>query len=168
VHYEAVVTGLLPNGKAEVLIQPDKPGIPNAPAISARVCHCASNSSMVRIEALNRAEAEVGDWVSVSHKTADIMKNVCSLIGTPLAGLIAGVALGNLWGGTALAISCLVGTLLGIVIGVLAYRRLSKNNLPVIERVIQSRKELAAMYTGRSNAGKDQVGCQEGCTSCLP
>jgi hypothetical protein len=162
-HYEAVVTGLLPNGKAEILVQPDRTGDPNAPA-----CHCGANKTMFRIEALNRADALVGDWVSVSRDSSHIMRNIGFLIGIPLAGLITGAALGNLWGGAALAISCLAGTLLGIVIGIPAYRRLSKNNLPVIERVIQSRKELTAMYTGRPNAGKDQVGCQEGCTSCFP
>lgn len=167
VHYEAVVTSLLPNGKAEILIQPDKPGIPNAPGISARVCHCATSNSMVRIEALNRAGASVGDWVSVSRNSADIMKNAGVLIGIPLAGAIAGAVLGNLSGGVAPVILSLIGACLGIVAGVLLYRRLSDRNLPVIDRVISSRKELAAMYTNRPT-GTDQAGCRDGCTSCIP
>jgi len=38
VHYEAVATSLLPNGKAEILIQLDRTGDPNAPA-----CHCGAD-----------------------------------------------------------------------------------------------------------------------------
>jgi len=161
--FEAVVTSLLPNGKAEILIQPDRTGDPNAPA-----CHCSANKTLFRIEALNRADALVGDWVSVSRNSADIMKNVGTLIGIPLAGAIAGAMLGNLWGGTALVVFCLAGIFLGIMIGLQSYRRLSERNLPVIDRVIQSRSELAAMYSDKTTAGKDRPGCGEGCTSCIP
>jgi hypothetical protein len=162
VRYEAVVTSLLPNGKAEILIQPDRTGDPNAP-----VCHCGTNKTMFRIEALNRADALVGDWVSVSRDSSYIMRNIGVLIGIPLAGLMTGVALGNLWDGTARIILSLMGTILGIMAGVLSYRRMSASNLLVIERVIQSRTELAAMYSNQSSAGKDQAGCQEGCSSCF-
>ncbi len=163
VHYEAVVTSLLPNDKVEILIQPDRTGDPNAPA-----CHCGSKRTMFRIEALNRAGAQVGDWVSVSRDSSYIVRNIGALIGIPLAGLIAGVALGTFWGGTARIVLSLTGTLLGILAGVLSYRRMPANSLFVIERVIQSRKELATMYSSQSNTGRDRADCQKGCASCRP
>jgi len=156
-HYEAVVTSLLPNGKAEILIQPDRTGSPGAPA-----CHCAANNTLFRIKALNSADALVGDWVSVSRDSTNTMKNVGVLGGIPLAGFISGVALGSFWGGNALIISSFTGTLLSIGVAVLFYRRMSAMNLPVIERVIQSRKELAAMHANRSITEKDSTGCQGG------
>lgn len=159
--YDAVVTSLLPNGRAEIVIRPDKPGIPDAPEISRRVCHCATDGSMVRTEALNRADAQVGDWVSVYRKPGVVMKNVAALIGFPLAGVIAGTMLGSALGKAAMAIAALGGGLLGIVLGVRYYRHLSEENLMVIDRVIRSREELAAFSGGRA-------GCRDDCSQCIP
>lgn len=158
--YEAVVANCLPNGRAEIVIRPDKPGIPDAPEISRRVCHCATDASMVRIEALNRADARVGDWVSVYRKPGVVLKNAVALIGFPLAGAIAGAALGRTLGGAATAIVALAGALFGMMLGIRSYRRLSGENLMIIDRVIASRSEFAAPGA--------PPGCGDGCNRCIP
>jgi len=167
--YEAVVANLLPSGRAEIVIRPDKPGIPDASEIAQRVCHCATDNSMVRTEALNRAGASTGDWVAVSRKPSAVLKNVIALIGYPLVGAITGAALGNPMGSAAMAIIALAGALLGIVLGTRSYRRLSEKNMLVIDRVIKSRDEVAAIFTGEAGSGgKDPSGCQVGCDHCNP
>jgi len=167
--YEAMVATLLPNGRAEVVIRPDKPGIPDASEIAERVCHCATENSMVRTEALNRAGALVGDLVAVQRNSAVVMKNILFLIGFPLVGAIAGSLLGSLVGGAAMAIITLAGASLGITLGIRSYRRFSEKNLLVIAHVIKSRDEFAAIMAARAAAeGKDAAGCQAGCNSCMP
>jgi hypothetical protein len=159
--YEAVVASLLPNGKAEIVIRPNKPGIPDAPEISERVCHCATNNSAVRTEAVNEAGALVGDWVTVSRKSSNILKNIIFLIGIPLAGSIGGAISGRTLGGAVMALMALVGMLFGIALGIVFYRRLSGENLLVIDSVIKSGIEISA-------GGRDRSGCQAGCDRCVP
>ncbi len=163
--YEGLVTGLLPNGRAEIMIRPDKPGIIDAPEISERVCHCATDSSTIRLEAFNRAGAMVGDWVQVSRESTFFLKNAGALFGFPLAGAAAGAALGRALGGTAMIYLALSASLLGLVLGVLFYRHRSAQNLPMIDRILQSRDEIAGRIAA---AGKDSSGCQEGCSRCMP
>jgi len=168
-HYEAAVASLLPNGRAEIVIRPDKPGIPDAQEIAQRVCHCATDNSMVRTEALNRAGASVGDWVTVSRKPSATLKNITALIGFPLAGAIAGGVLGTLLGSATMAIAALAGALLGILLGVWSYRRWSEENMLVIDSVIKSRDEVAAIFAGQTGTGgKEPSGCQVGCDRCHP
>lgn len=159
--YEAVVASLLPNGRAEIVIRPNKPGIPDAPEISERVCHCATNNSAVRTDAVNEAGALVGDWVAVSRRSSNVAKNVIFLIGIPLAGGVGGAISGRTLGGGLMALMALAGTLIGIALGIMFYRRLSGENLLVIDRVIKSGKEIAA-------GGRDRSGCQAGCDGCVP
>lgn len=167
--YEAAVTNLLPNGRAEIVIRPDKPGIPDAQEIAQRVCHCATDNSMVRIEALNQAGASVGDWVAVSRKSSAVLKNVLALIGFPLAGAVAGGALGTSMGREMMAIAAFAGTVLGILLGIRSYRRWSGENMPVIDSVIKSQKEVAAFLATQTGArGKESSDCQVGCDRCHP
>lgn len=163
--YEGLVTGLLPNGRATIVIRPDNPGIIDAPEISERVCHCATDSATIRLEAFNRAGAMVGDWVQVSRESAFFIKNAGALIGFPLAAAAAGAVLGKAMGGAATVYLALSASVLGLVLGVLFYRRRSAQNLPMIDRVLQSRDEIAGRLAA---AGKDLSGCQEGCGRCMP
>ncbi len=167
--YEAVVASLLPNGRAEIVIRPDKPGIPDAQEIARRVCHCATDNSIVRTEALNRAGASVGDLVSVSRKPYAVLKNVFTLIGLPLMAAIAGGLLGSRMGSAGMGIAVLAGALLGIMLGLWSYRRGSAENMPVIDAVIQSRDKFTDIFPGQAGAGgKEPSGCQVGCDRCNP
>jgi len=167
--YEAVVASLLPDGKAEIVIRPDKPGIPDASEIAERVCHCATENSMIRTKAVNRAGALVGDLVAVQRNSAVVIKNILFLIGFPLVGAIIGVVMGSPLGGAAMAIIALAGASLGIMLGIRSYRRFSENNPLVIDHVIKSRDEFTAILAARAAAeGKDAAGCQAGCNSCTP
>jgi len=51
--YEGVIASLSEDGKAEVIVQPETSNIVGAPEVSKKVCHCASSSSQVTLEALN-------------------------------------------------------------------------------------------------------------------
>lgn len=143
--YEGFVACLKDNGKAEVLIRPEISGIAGAPEISRRVCHCASSSSQVAVQALNPLRAGVGDRVSVMFEPSLWLKNAAALIGVPLLGLILGLALSTLIPtGTVFRIpvefiSVFAGLSLGVAIGVVIYRRFPKGNAPLITRIIRAR-----------------------------
>ncbi|OPY14882.1 MAG: Positive regulator of sigma(E), RseC/MucC [Syntrophus sp. PtaU1.Bin005] len=165
--YGATVTGLLPNGRAEIVIRPDRPDIPHASEIAGRVCHCATENSIVRTEALNLAGASPGDWVSVSRKRSSVVKNVMVLVGFPCAGSMAGGILGASMESGNLAIFVPAGALLGFLLGIWFYRRWSDENMPVIDSIIKTRDEVAAIFAARSGAeGKGPSGCQVGCDRC--
>ena len=72
--YEGVVENINENG-ARVVIRPDSQCIPGAPGVSKRVCHCATDGSTLKIDALNSVNAGEGDWVSVSVRPGALMKN---------------------------------------------------------------------------------------------
>lgn len=144
------VSSLKGNDRAEVIIRPGIPGIPNAPEVSERVCHAPTDGSTVVVEARNRAGAEVGDWVSVSQNPAALRKNVGTLLGIPGIGLILGIATGaaaHETFGLSPTFSVVVGAavlLLANLIAAISYRQRAADNLPVITRIIKRRKEMAA------------------------
>jgi microcompartment protein CcmK/EutM len=152
--YEGFVAGLRADGKAEVVIRPDNPGIPGAPELTEKVCHRATNGSTIRIEALNRVGAGVGDWVLLSRRAGVLMKNAVVLLGIPVIGALSGVVAGAVFSDgfafcvTATAVSAAVGLLLGLVIGVTAYRRMSADDEPVIRRIIRTRADMAFVPHG--------------------
>ena len=152
--YEGFVAGLRADGKAEVVIRPGKPGIPGAPELTEKVCHCATNGSTVRIEALNWVGAGVGDWVLLSRRAGVLMKNAVVLLGIPVIGMLSGVVVGAIFSDgfafcvTATAVSAAVGLLLGLVIGVATYRRMSADDQPVIRRIIRTRTDMAFVPHG--------------------
>jgi len=143
--YEGVVARLMADSKAEVVIRPGKAGIPGAPELTEKVCHCATNGSTVRTEALNWVGADVGDWVVVSRRAGVLMKNAVALLGMPVIGGLSGlVAGGILFDGvascvTAMVVSAGLGLSVGLVIGATIYRRLSADEQPVIRRIIRTR-----------------------------
>jgi hypothetical protein len=152
--YEGLVASLMEDGKAEVVIRPGKPGIPGAPELTEKVCHCATNGSTVRIEALNWVGADVGDWVLLSRRAGVLMKNVVALVGIPVIGGLSGLVAGAIFSGgfafrlTASVVSAAVGLLLGLVIGVATYRRMSGDDQPVIRRIIRTRRDMAFVPHG--------------------
>jgi hypothetical protein len=151
--YEGFVASLKGNGRAEVIIGPGKPCIPGAPEVSEKACHCPTDSSNVTIEALNRAGARPGDLVSVWRSPAALLKNAAILLGIPTIGLISGIVAGVILDQgfavhTSGAVLVVAGLLLGIIVAVLRYRRVSADNLPVITRIIKTRLEMAASSNG--------------------
>jgi hypothetical protein len=168
--YEGIVASLMADGKAEVVIRPGRPGIPGAPEVSKKVCHCATNGSTVRIEALNRVDAQVGDRVGLSRKGTVLMKNAGALLGFPVLGGILGLAAGAIFTDgfevhiTGALFFAAVGLILGMVIGGVIYRRISVHDYPVISRVISTRTDTACMSHGNpscvpcrvAKAGKPQ------------
>ena len=152
--YEGFVARLKADGKAEIVISPGKPGIPGAPELTEKVCHCATNGSTVRIEALNWVGAGVGDWVLLSRRAGVLMKNAVVLLGIPVIGMLSGVVVGAIFSDgfafrvTATVVSAAVGLLLGLVIGVATSRRMSADDQPVIRRFIRTRTVMAFVPHG--------------------
>jgi len=163
--YEGFVASLKQNGKADVIIQPGKPSIPGAPEVSKRVCHCATDGSTVIVEALNRAGAGVGDWVSVSRSPSPLMKNAATLLGIPAIGLISGIVAGILLN-QRLAVNeagavfvSVAGLVLGGIIAWVSYRRMAVDNqlAPVITRIIKRSSKTAASLMAIDPVCKMQV-----------
>ena len=141
------VASLKENDKADVIIRPGTPGIPNAPEVSKKVCHIPTDGSTVNVEAWNRAGAQVGDRVSISQSPGILTKNAATLLGIPGIGLILGIVAGVVVYqrfGLHPTVSVIVGAavlLLANIIAAIRYRQRSADNLPVITRIIKTRKE---------------------------
>lgn len=171
--YQGLVAKLTTTNKAEILIKPADQTIPGASEISKRVCHKASEGSTLRIQVVNMAAAEVGDWVLLTRPSGILKKNATALFGMPLLGGLVGAGAGVLIiSGTGLPLTVLVfcaavGLFLGMMAGVKQYRVLSEHNQAVISHVIKKRSELAAMVQdGRKAPAKDDTACDR-CTGCL-
>jgi positive regulator of sigma E activity len=141
------VANLKENDKADVIIRPGTPGIPNAPEVSKKVCHTPTDGSTVNVEAWNRAGAQAGDWVSVSQSPGTLRKNAVTLLGIPSMGLILGIVAGAAVyqnSGLHPMVSVIVGAavlLIANLIAAVRYRRRSAENPPVITRIIKTHKE---------------------------
>jgi len=148
--YEGFIASLSENGKAEVLIQPETAGIIGAPEISKKVCHCASSSSQVTVEALNPVQADVGDRVAVRVDSSLLLRNAGALIGIPVIALALGWAVSllipdrDLFGAPVKFLCIFCSLPLGATAGVLLYRHWSRRNLPSIIRIIRTRQEMAS------------------------
>ena len=168
--YEGHIACLKEDGKAEVIIEQDNTGVPGvSPQINRRVCHCATDGSVIKIEALNRAGASVGDRVFVSLDTSGLIKNAIVLLGIPGVYIMIGIAIAYILihgfvfpmiGGIVITAGFL---LLGIALGVRIFRRVSAENPPVIDRIIKARLDAASMY--EENTFPMQ-GDNRGCDGC--
>jgi hypothetical protein len=161
--YEGLIEKISSDGKAEVLIRPGAQGIVGAPEVSKKVCHRASDGSFVRTQASNRAGGQVGDWVTVIQPAGVLKKNAMILLGTPVAGIFGGLVIGMVMG-IAVLIPMMTGGILGVMSGIFVYRS-SEKRLPVITRVLKTRKEVASMVA-KKKAFSGQQGCDT-CTQCL-
>jgi hypothetical protein len=141
------VASLKDNDKADVIIRPGTPGIPNAPEVSKKVCHTPTDGSTVNVEAWNRAGAQAGDWVSVSQSPGVLRKNAVTLLGIPGMGLILGIVAGAAVyqnSGLHPMVSVIVGAsvlLIANLIAAVRYRRRAAENPPVITRIIKTHEE---------------------------
>jgi hypothetical protein len=164
--YEGYVAGITGDGKAEVVIKPGMAGIPNAPEVSKKVCHRATNGSTLRIEAVNKVGARVGDWVRLSQESGMPIKNAAMLLGIPVLGAASGLVVGAIFTDgfvvnlTAAAFFTAVGLLLGTIIGVVTYRRMSTDKEPIISRVIRTRTEMPSVSDGPHSPSPDEDGGQ--------
>ncbi|HDZ89618.1 MAG: SoxR reducing system RseC family protein [Deltaproteobacteria bacterium] len=140
---EGLVTCLLKDGRAEVIIYTDQPGIPDAPG--AKVCdHCSECTARITVEVLNTAGALVGDRVSLAHNPGARRRSVRNLVGVPLVGLSAGLATGMVLGQTAagnpmgMILPVMTGLLTGIVTGIMLQQSRGNHGLPFIDRILKS------------------------------
>jgi len=150
--YKGFVASLKEHGKAEVLIQPEIAGIVGAPGVSKKVCHCASSSSQVTVEALNPVQAAVGDRVAVSVDASLLLWNAGALIGMPALALALGWAVSfftpesDLLGVPVKFLCLFCSVPIGIAAGVLLYRHWSRRDLPSIIRIVRTREEMASSF----------------------
>ena len=170
-HYEGIVSKILKSGMAEVIIRPATGGISGAPeSVNRRLCHCSSEGSTLTVEALNTAQARVGDFVGVRCGKGAPVRNAAMLIGIPLTGLVTGIAAAFQMTevfSTQLAEGIIVmGTifLLGMAAGVLLFRKYSISYEAVIEQVIRKSEEPALVDSTRGPSAKECTSCS-GCSA---
>jgi len=150
--YEGFVASLKDDGKAEVMLQPERADIVGAPGLSAKVCHCTSSSSQMIMEALNPLQASVGDRVVLKVEASALIRNVGSLVGLPVLALGLGWVISLFLGDTVLlglpiTFFCIFSSLpLGVGAGVFLYRHWSRENLPTITRITKTRQEMASIF----------------------
>lgn len=168
--YEGLVACLKEGGKAEVIIGPDNTGVPGAsPQVNRRVCHCTTDGSSFVVEVLNRVGAGVGDRVLVNRDAWGLVKNAAALLGVPVFGLIAGGILAvfltdgfslHIAGGVIAIVGCLFS---GMIIGVLIFRRISGGSQPVIEHIIERRRQGDPLFSATQTFS---VGPKRDCNTC--
>jgi len=168
--YEGTIAGLNPNGRAKVIIGPGRMGVPNvSPGVNRRVCHCATEGSTVTIEAVNGVGAEVGDLVSVNRDASALAKNAAVLLGIPAAAVMTGLVLAGVLMdvfsfqvayGAVVAAGCF---LIGIVVGVLCFKRVSSETPPVIDHILKKRLD-SALEQGHNRFPMQRDG--QGCDGC--
>jgi hypothetical protein len=150
--YEGFVASLGEDGRADVLIQPERSCIVGSPELDSKVCHCTSSGSRVTLEALNPLQAAVGDRVAVRVEASALMRNAGALIGIPILALILGWAAsllapdGHLFGVPLKFLLVFLSLPVGIAVGIVLYRSLSGRDVPVINRIIQKRSEMASNF----------------------
>lgn len=160
--YEGFVASLRDDGKAEVLIQPERTEIVGAPGASTKVCNCASGRSEVTMDALNPLQAGVGDRVVLKVEAAALMGNVATLIGLPVLALALGWVISffvgdNLLLGLPIAFYFIFGSFpLGVAAGVILYRHWSRGNLPTITRITRTRQEMEESFGRHGGIGHEQ------------
>jgi hypothetical protein len=171
--YEGIVTAVKEDGKTEVLIHPGSAGIPGVSMeVNNKVCHCTTDGSSIRIDVENGVGAAVGDWVLVSRETGALIKNAAALLGIPFLGGTFGIFLalmlttGLSLGAATWIIFAAGGVVVGIVVGVSVYRRVSPGSRPFIDRVIKTRSEIASMPPGEQCTVRKSDGACDACDAC--
>jgi len=136
-----IVTAIDDQGEARVSIRTDD-SLPGCSSKSEHCHHCSEGTSSLIIKVSNKAEAGVGDNVSVLFKSGAVLKSAMILLGIPMIGIFAGAILGDsLYRTSTLSQegAFLAGALcfgLALVIAFMTYRRFSKDLQPYIDQVI--------------------------------
>jgi hypothetical protein len=170
--YQGLVTRILNQDRAEIAIAPGEQRIHDAPEVSKKVCHGCTDGSTVRLEVINRAGAEVGDWVLLIRSAAAIKQNVKSLLGIPFLSGVLGAGAGwvltmSLGPNPAIPMGGVVlGLLVGLLIGVKRYRRVSAHNPLIITCIVKRRAELAAMAQKKPDASPGGESLGGRCAGC--
>ena len=139
--YEGTVNSINEDGNAEVVIYPDGARIPGAPQLNRR--HAPSESSKITVQALNHTGAAAGDLVSVRLEAGMLIRNAAKLLGIPLLGLTLGIAGGGILARTltihppGVLLLSTAGLMIGIITGVITYKRTTTQNKPVITHIIE-------------------------------
>lgn len=143
---EGIVLGASEDGKAKVLLEASDPCIHCAEDVD--VCNCTAGSSRVIVKAVNSVGASVGDLVSISHKPGALLKSITIFLVIPTLGLITGLIIAAVLhqrytaGLNVTALLAGAGLLVGVVISVLTYRRVSTDIQPFISHVIRTGLEI--------------------------
>jgi hypothetical protein len=170
--YQGLVTRILNQDRAEIAIAPGEQQIHDAPEVSKKVCHACTGGSTVRLEVINRAGAEAGDWVLLIRSAAAIKENVKALFGIPSLSVVLGAGAGwvlTMALGLHAAIAMVgvaLGLLVGLFIGVRRYRRVSAHNPLIITRIVKKRAELAAMAQEKPDASPGGESLGGPCAGC--
>lgn len=139
---EGIVVDAAENGKVKVLLEASDPCIHCAEDLE--VCNCSGGSSKVIIKALNSVGASVGDLVSISHRPGALIKSIAIFLVIPLVSLITGLLISaiigqrSFFGLNSTVLLASAGLLVGILISVFTYRRVSDDIQPYISRVIRT------------------------------
>ncbi len=131
---------------------------------SAQFCHALADCSKMETRVLNRADAAVGDFVSISLSSATVLKSALLLYLLPTAGLLAGAIAGAQlyeWFGIGETAASLLAGFAGLVLGfffvkLIARRQALGDKLtPVITRVIKptSGFDLSRIPAGPGHGG---------------
>ncbi len=171
-NYEGLVATRKDNEKVEVLIRPSSEGILGASErINQQVCHCAAEGSTVKIEAINAARAEVGDWVVLHRDTKVLFRNAVLLVGIPLIGLLVGLIILHARTGfeniSALSIIIAAVPFSASVLIVLAgFKKIYKPSVPVVTGVLKKAPELAAGNVDFCPAASNPSCCESWRMTC--
>jgi YHS domain-containing protein/positive regulator of sigma E activity len=137
---EGIVTKIDKDGRARVMVQFDQ-AAQGGSSRDAR-CHCSASSPNLTVSVLNPGGAKTGDHVSVRFQPGAALKSISILLGIPLVGMVGGVLLGTGLSeanavSTAQAITAGVALFgAAVLVGALAYRKVSRSLQPYIETVI--------------------------------
>jgi len=135
--YEGFVAKTDRKDEAEVVIRPENAGIIGASNLN--VCHSASESSSICVNAQNSVGAKPGDRVRIRREGGALFKNVAALVGVPIMGLVMGFLASFILRPSVVGQVMVVctGLLLGTCLGVLLYRRISSDPKFMIIQVIE-------------------------------
>lgn len=140
-----VVVKIHKNGKAEVRIEEQNPGIIGAPDLN--VCHSTSPGSMIVTQADNRAGALPGDEVCLEQSFEALFKNFFVLILIPLLSLGTGFFIGavlykkRLLPVSGVTFTSIFSLFIGLAIGIYIYKKIFSHLDPVIIKVIKSKNQ---------------------------
>ncbi len=166
--YEGIVVDINTDGRAWVIIDPGRMGVPNVSAgLNRRVCHCATEGSSLTIDAVNRVGAEVGDLVSVHRDASALAKNAAFLLGIPAAAFMTGLILAGVltylfsFQRVSSIVVAFLCSLIGIVVGVLCFKGKSYEAPPVIDSILMRHADpILGQCDNEFPLSKGSMGCE--------